>query len=289
MRTNKLKSSAIIFCATIFSFCCFDNPAFSQREKRHVQNSFDFPEFWKSDSSCSASFVSVKFQYLYQPSKEFYKLGGTHFYISINRARFFTKKMILGVGLDYKFIPFKGEQRLSSQFVSDFNANYTPDYSDKYDSVRSLTLSGAINNTNGFKGGGSTFRNFSLNFSPFPDRYGGFLLQLKTGYSAFLMYGPLTDSYEESVKILNFSIAPCYSAELSFCPYKLFRTHRLKIVGGTLNDWYKFLIVSLYANQYSMKNATIGGEPLNRFVSQSFIDKYSSLNNFGIKFGIGIW
>ena len=256
-------------------------------EKSHAS----YREFLRADSTCNASFVSFKFQYLYQPSKGFYKLGGTHYDLGINLARFFTKKMILGVGFDNKFIPFRGEQSLSSSFVNDFNANYTPVYGNKFDSIRSLTLSGAFNNVNGFKGGGSTFKNFSFNFSPFPDKYGGFLLQLKTGYISIPIYGPLTDLYEESGGLapLNFGILHNYSVELSFCPYKLFKSHRLKIVGGKINDWYKFLIISFYANQFSLKDATVGGEPLNKFVNQSFIDEYKTFNNFGVKFGVGIW
>jgi hypothetical protein len=154
-----------------------------------------------------------------------------------------------------------------------------------------LTLYGAINNINGFKGGGSTFSNFTFNFSPFPDRFGGFFLQFKTGYISIPIYGPLTNIYEENTTqpTLNLAITHCHSFELSFCPYKLFKSHRLKVVGGSLKDWYKFLIISFYYNQFSLKNATVGGEPLNKFVGQAMIEKYKTLNNFGVKFGIGIW
>jgi hypothetical protein len=280
---NKIKSLIIILLLVNYSF--------AQKNQKFFGPLKPYSEFIKSDSTCLASFISFKFQYLYQFSNGFYKIGGTHSDLGINLARFFTKKIILGVGFEYKFIPFRGKQKLASGFIDNFNANYIPVLSDKYDSIRSLTLHGAINNINGYKSGGSTFSSFSINFSPFPDRFGGILLQFKMGYLSVPIYGPLSDIYEENTNIptLNFAVRKNFVVELSFCPYKFFKSHRLKIVGGSIKDWYKFLIISFYANYFSLQNATVGGEKLSKFTGEAFTDNYKSLHNFGIKFGVGIW
>jgi hypothetical protein len=277
------------FFLIIILFICLNVRA-QDKQKRLPLTMDELPYFFKMDSTDACSLVSFKFQYYSQIPNGFFRVGGTHIDVGLNIARLFTSKFILGIGFDHKSLPFQGKQQLSAEFVNDFNVNYTPVTGDFYDSIRSETLFRTINNISGYEIMSSTFSHLCLNFSPFPDKYGGVLFQFKYGYSTIRVKAPLlTDGYDDSKATLAVATKNNIGLEISFNPYKIFNTHRKKLVNTYPKGWFKFLIVSLYYEKMSLNKSTFGGEPLNKFVSQNFTDNYSNVQSYGIKVGIGIW
>lgn len=246
--------------------------------------------FLVTDSTASASPFSFKCMYGYQFPNGFFRTGGTSLDVGANLARFFSKKIILGVGLEYKYAQYRGAQSLTQELKDEFNANYTPNWTNRFDSIRSATLHGAINDIDSNYIQGTNYYAWSINFSPFPDRFGGILLQYKLGNSAFAMAGSSSAYYDGREKPrMTIKKVQDHTLELSFHPYKFFTNKRTSLRGMKINHFYKTFVVSFYGKKTSLNNATFGVDPLSKYVKQDFIDQYRDVYSFGVKVGVGIW
>ncbi len=243
------------------------------------------------DENTQSALVNFRAQYLYvQPDKPF-RRGGLNFNFGLNLARFFSKKIILGVCLDTRFI-FAGQtrQNFSQQFVSDFNCSQINSNPTLRDTVRSQVLYDAIN-SNGVTIKGNHPLYFGISFSPFPQKYGGILIEFKRGGSSYLFFGNynaklLSDHDEnEAAMLLTYNNL---AIDITFTPYKFFSSKRVGFDNSKVKDFYKFIVISLCCEKFSLKNAKFSGQPLSAMVSQDFISKYSDKYYFGIKLGIGI-
>ncbi len=272
-----------------FIFVALTSLFFAQEKaKEEPKRNSDY--FLRTDSLAGASPFSFKYMYAYQIPNGFFRTGGTSFEFGINFARFFTDKMIIGLGTELKYLEYQGAQSISQETRDKFNANYTPDWTNRFDSIRSATLHGAINDIDGNYVLGTRFLNYSINFSPFPHKYGGFLLQYKSGKSEYSLAGPSSAYYDGKGKArMTFKQVRDQSLELSFHPYKFFGGPRVRLRDIKVTNLYKTLVVSLYGKRTSLNNSFYGGNPLSKYVKQEFIDQYKSVYSFGIKVGLGIW
>jgi hypothetical protein len=154
-------------------------------------------------------------------------------------------------------------------------------------------LYNGINGSENYFVNGSFPAYYGFSFSPFPQQYGGFLLEVKYGGSSFIFYGDYSakqlSKYGEEEELL-FNTRKNLSIELSFKPCKLFSRKILPLMYvKNAKDLLNFIVISFYYERFSMKGATFNNQPLSNFVAQNFIDKYSNRNYFGIKLGIGVY
>jgi hypothetical protein len=243
------------------------------------------------DSNTRASLMNVSYQYLYLPKSNAFRTGGMHINIGLNIARFFTRKFIFGISYDLKqFVGFTN-QHFSQNFLSDFNSNFIPIYSNGKDSTIGYTLKDAINNKDMFGIQGNTFENFGISISIFPQKFGGFLIALKKGNRLFPFFGANNSKLldEGDGGYLYLAIKNCYSMEVSFKPYRFFNYERIVLNNLKFKDLYKFIVVTLYCEQLTLQNSTFYRMPINHFVNQSFISKYSNIKNFGLKIGLALY
>lgn len=261
----------------------------AQAQSESAKNS-NLEYFFVTDSTASASPFSFKYMYGYQFPNGFFRTGGTSVEGGLNLARLFTKKIILGFGLEYKYSLYKGAQSLTQELKDEFNANYTPNWTNRFDSIRSATLHGAINGIDSNYIQGTNYFAWSINFSPFPDRFGGVLLQYKFGNSSIAMAGPSSAYYDGREKPrMKIRKVRNQTLELSFHPYKFFTNKRTSLKDMKVNHFYKTIVVSVYGKKTSLNNSTFGVDPLSKYVKQDFIDQYNDVYSFGVKVGIGIW
>ncbi|MGZ4078923.1 MAG: hypothetical protein ACXVDW_15670, partial [Bacteroidia bacterium] len=218
--------------------------------------------------------------------------------IGLNLARFFSKKIILGMNVDFKIWGRNTKQFLSNKFIDDFNSAFVYSYSDEKDSARALYLQNAVNGTNGHSFKGNIFADVGISFSPFPSKYGGILFQVKRGDREIFITGNagfLPPPYKNETYVPIFYITKVYSFELSFKPISIFKetetdfnkiTHYQK---RKISRICEGIIVSFYYEKLQLKNANVDGMSLDKMLNQRFISKYNNLNNFGIKIGLGIY
>lgn len=244
-----------------------------------------------SNENTKAALINFNVQYLYMPKVEALATGGLHINVGVNFARFFTRKFILGISVDIKFFLGYTQQILPAKFVNDFNENFIHNQPTKMDSVSAYTLKEAINRTNGYGIKGNNFGNYGISFSPFPDKWGAFLVQAKYGYRNFPFFGPLNSNVQnpEISPYLHLILKDIYTIELSFKPYKFFHSKFYTPKEFRLKSLYKHILISLYYERLNFRNATFNATPLTKYVNQTFISKYSRINQFGVKLGLGIY
>lgn len=246
------------------------------------------------DSNTQASLFNIRYQYLYIPQDKPFRRGGTCFNFGINLARFFTKKIILGLSIDGRlFFNGRTKQHFSKEFINDFNNNYISEYSNYTDSLRGSVLRDGINGTNQTYVRGSFPWYYGITFSPFPQKWGGFLLEVKKGGSVYDFYGEYDaktlDPHKEN-QAVGLTTNDNISVELSFKPYKFFTSKITRFLDiNKPKDIFNFLIVSLYYERFSLVGSKFNGQDLNTMVDQKFITKYSNQNYFGVKLGLGLY
>jgi hypothetical protein len=223
------------------------------------------------------------------PDNISFSTNGTHISLGFNVARFFTKKMILGVCFDLKFFSGLKKQNFKTEFTTDFNSNFNYNYSNENDSLHGFALKSIINENDKTYAYSNRFQNIGIEFSPFPNKYGGIVLQIKSGFREYRTAASgynLSDTDNRNTYLL---MRKCLSFNLLFNPYLFFTTKRNNFINPKPKDFFKYILVSLYCEKLNLDDATYGGVAIQKLVNQNFIDKYSSKYNFGVKLGFGLY
>jgi hypothetical protein len=150
-------------------------------------------DFFKADSTEQCRFLNGSIHYNYSPEPGDFYIGGLFLHGGVNIARFFSKNMILGICADFK--PFKGTNywKPNASFQSDFLQSYTPDLTSTETAARSEMIRNAVLGTENKQFQGNYFGNIGIQFSPFPQQWGAWMLEVKRGYRSFPIYGYLDD------------------------------------------------------------------------------------------------
>ena len=242
-----------------------------------------------------AHFLYFSFGYNYAPNNKTFNTKGKEFRIGVNLARLFTQKVFVGVYWGQSVINLWSDQNFSNQFVDDFNAGFEESYVSVEDSLSSLTLRNGINRVDGFYSSGNQSSSLGVVISPFPDRYGGMaFIYSRINYS-FSFRGKFRrslypSSYDES-NTPNFYNVIGHKFELSAKPYLFFHTEPFGFVTDEhyrFKDIYKFIMLSCFVEVLDLSNSSFYKSPLNNYVGQPFIDKYSKDIHFGFKLSLSL-
>ncbi len=244
-----------------------------------------------ADNNTKASIMNISYRFLYIPRSTAFSAKGMHLTVGLILARFFTRQIIFGICYDLKQFSGFTKQNLSQSFIDDFNSNFISTYGNEKDSSRAQTLRDAINNSQGAGIHGNAFENFGISFSPFPLKYGGFLIEVKKGNRIFPIFGDYTKKHlsRDDGSYIYLQLNNSYSVELSFKPYRFYNSERIVAEKSKLKDLYKFIVISFYYEKLTFKNATFNSVSLDQIVSQNFISQYSNINTWGIKIGMAIY
>lgn len=132
---------------TIFSFLKIYS--FGQTKTKDTSSFIDkhkyFTFLFEPADDGQATLLTVRWQYLYSPWGKAFKKGGMHPSFGINLARFFFNKFVLGIFADLKGIKGFTQQKLSNEFINDFNSSFIPAYSSQADFAKAYTVKDAIN------------------------------------------------------------------------------------------------------------------------------------------------
>ena len=272
----------ILFFSTLNSFSQIKNE-YNQPKNKYMRY------LLVPDSNTHTGFFNFNYSYLYMPNNNSFRTNGTHLNLGINIARFFTKKIILGVCLDFKILGSLSKQHFSSEFKNDFNLNFKQSYDNENDSLHGFALKSIINQNDKTCANSNKFENIGIEFSPFPHKYGGVVIQVKSGFREFRTsaYGyNLSTTDDGNIYLV---MHKCLSFNLMFNPYLFFNKKNVDFINTKPKDFFKFIIVSLYFEKLNLNNAAFGGVPLEKIVNQDFINKYSNIYNFGFKVGFGLY
>lgn len=283
-----MKGRLLFLCIIFAHLSCY-----SQKGplNRAIDNHSYLGYLLKDTLGVQASLMNLSINYLSIPEKKSLAVGGLNISIGLNIARFFTKKIILGASMDYKGFPGNSKRKFSNEFISDFNSNYIPSQNTPEDSAIAYTLKGAINGESDFGSRGGEFLNFGICFSPFPQKYGGFIVELKTGFRTVPFHGTYTRDvlFKGENRDVYLQMKGNYSVIVGFNPYKFLKAPKVTLGNATPKDFYKFISIRFYYEKITFRNAEFHHIPIDKIVKEDFISKYSSIDNFGFAIGFAFY
>ena len=207
-----------------------------------------------------------------------------------NPTIFLSSKIILGITCDIKIIPGIIPLNSKSNFVHDFDACYFVPQNSSLDSANASTVNSNIGNKNAIMGNDQFY--FGLMFSPYPQKYGGILLQIKRGSVNQTLHGGVYDNkYIDSGghDKWQMSTKKNWRFELTFKPYAFFRNSVITRYDLRSKDILKSFSVTLFYDYINFKSASFNGTDWNKFLTPEFMNKYRFDNRFGIKVGFSLY
>ncbi len=285
----------VILRATCFVVCCLTSSLNILAQVDSVRLAPFIKDHKYLNYLCSpskesqAALLGGGFRYLYTPQNGSFHTSGFHLQVNLNLARFFTRKFIFGICYERKSISSKTAPSFSDSFIQNYNS-YVVSQPYGTDSLRAYTLQNGINGTNGHGVGGNMYSGIGLCFSPFPQKYGGFMLEIKRGNRLYPFFGPGADALYNTNNVNVFlTLRKCYSAELVFKPFILFSSQEKMSYFQKIRSYYKYLTISLYYERLSLKYSTFNTAPLSTFVEENFIKEHDKIENWGIKIGFYLY
>lgn len=207
--------------------------------------------------------------------------SGLQFGLGINLARFFTKKIVLGFFGEMSFASSFSTNNKYDYLTKNINENIIYNQTNYVDSVKALFLSNAYNKE---QFNGCYRSDFGFAFSPFPDKYGEFILIISKGKSLFNFYGkydhpilPKDGGYSQ-----NIEIPTIFKAILMFKPLTLTKIKE----SNFLKDHIQ---VGFYFQKTSLQDATLTYSPISTYLKPEFFTgNRKSEIQIGLRVGVGI-
>ena len=287
MRTIKI-IILILFLHIAFQTTGQTKDSLSVTQRFARDNKF-FHFFLFRDSTSQNYLFTLALKYQITAHTNSFSSNGAYAHIGLNLARFFSKKIILGVFYELK--PLHGPfypQPASSQFKTDFNNNFNTTYNSQEDSAVAYTLRRAL--IGGYMSSGN-FGSYGIMVSLFPNKFGGILLSLKRSGSGYRVGGVYGDSLIENgtAENLYFNADKNYGLELSFKPYAFFKNSYINFEQRTSQKFLKAITCSIYYERFNLKDADFGGVKFTDMVTKGFISKYGATNRFGFTIGWSLY
>lgn len=278
----------------LIAFIILINFIEAQAQKNDAGDSLTqkYVDFLKYDSLGQTEFFFMGYHYLNVPNSKNFKTGGTILNLGFNVARFFSKKIIVALAVDWKYFFGYTNQSFTNEFVDDFNSNFISEQSSLTDSLRANILKDAINSVPGHDFNGNQFGNIGIAFSLFPKKYGGIMIQLKKGWVSYPING---DEGKEALgkqsdqNLPKFNLNNNFFIDLSFKPYRFFNSERVDIESFKWKDLIKKVSITLYYERINLVNSNYDGLKLDKIVGRNFVSKYNNQQNFGIKIGLALY
>ncbi len=272
-----------------------------------------YRNFLTHDSSQQNSYMTGAVNVLYsQDGKSGPGGKGYSLSVGINVGRFFSKQIVFGATFDLKILNGQWGYKYSQTYKSDFNKSFKINSQSPSDSGRANFMYDLVNtgmdrnNSSGYRPAidGNTFYEYGIMFSPFPNKFGGFLLKAQRGSYSYRIAGVYGNKYIEGGQADNLYFASDiqYRFELSFKPLAFFRNtclsnsaysnfipHRKIEYEKHKLEFLDALSVSVYYERISYQNSEIDGYKLSSFLNPWFMSKYGIDEYFGVKISFGIY
>ena len=177
--------------------------------------------------------------------------NGLHSSLGLNIARLFKQNFSFGVMLEYRGFKILGSNGQFGRLTNAVNASIIKNQSNPVDSSFASLLYAAFNNDPNKNFVGSYLTNYGLFFSPFPNKYGGFMLQVKRGSYDFPIYGAYRNKYisNGSSDFITFSIPVTFNIQLTCKPLTFFKMKKYE-------GFNENVLLSLFYEEISLKSSS---------------------------------
>lgn len=250
----------------------------------------NYRDFLRRDSSQQNSFLMGGYNFLKVPHSVNFRADGLYFHLGFNVARFVSKKIILGVCIDHKGAKGIFGWNTGSAFASEFSLAYSPLNGSQADSAKSQILYNALTSpTKKFVG--NYIANIGIMFSPFPQKYGGILIELKRGGRSFPIDGNYGNPYinNDGSEFAFLDVRKVYCGSIYFKPFTLSKKSVNDSFEKTVNEWRHKIIVGFHYERLNLSDSDFYGVSIPQLVSTDFMSKHGIEHRFGFSLGFGIY
>lgn len=248
-------------------------------------------EFLKVDTSASNSYFYGGAHYVHSPIQTDFRANGIYGQVGFNLARLFSKKMILGVSVDFKGWKGFNAWKPSDAFRDDFNAAYQPNVTTPEDLAKAEMIKNAINNVENKNFQGNYFGRIGVAFSPFPRSFGGFMIEVKRGYCSFPIYGyyddPNIDNLDSDFAFFDFW--KVNSGSIYFKPFTFRSSCKKQSFTNARKDWKNYITIGFHYERLNLNEGDFYGINMKDIVKAEFLEKHGIQNRFGISLGVGLY
>jgi hypothetical protein len=262
---------------------CFCKAGYAQKPS--------YREFLKVDTSASNSYFYGGAHYVQTPIQTDFRSNGIYGQVGFNFGRLFSKKIILGVSVDFKGWKGFNEWKPSEAFRDDFNAAFLPNVTTPEDLAKAEMIKNAVNNIENKNFQGNYFGRIGVSFSPFPRSFGGFMIELKRGYCSFPIYGyyddPNIDNLDSDFAFFDFW--KVNSGSIYFKPFTFRSSCKTQSLSSSRKDWKNYITIGFHYERLNLNEGVFYGIKLQDIVIDEFLKKHGIQNRFGISLGVGLY
>jgi hypothetical protein len=280
-----MKKKAIVILVLLVSKLTIGQSGPDNQPPSRMRSSIEkYIHFLEKDSIRNNTLILASYNFMFTNQGAITHGGrGTYVGLGINAARLFTKKIVLGFNVELKAWKGLWPSKLTSTYLNDFNENYQNQLTVKEDSTRAAVLKECMNGSDRYTRRGTFYSAIGISFSPFPQKYGGFMLIAKMPGFGIPVHGTFGTLFNpEGTDWVSISVPCKYSFELVFKPLTFFKR--------TASDFVcRLFQCSLFYERLSWKDAKFDGLPFSSFMSPSFIRKYSMQEHYGFTIKIGLY
>jgi hypothetical protein len=217
-------------------------------------------------------------------NKGYISHGGRGTYLSggLNVGRLFSKKIVLAITVELKAWKGLWPVYFSRNFIEDFNNNFQNNLVDQKDSARAEAVKELLNGSSQYSARGTFYSTYAIAFSPFPNKYGGFMLIVKEGGIGIPVHGTYGTIFNPNgPDWTGIGVPGKFCFELVCKPLTFFKNIPKDKRGGLFQ-------VSIFYERISWKEANFDGLPFKSFMTSTFLNKYALQDNIGftVKFGL---
>jgi hypothetical protein len=261
----------------LFFVLIFSNQVFSQ--SKLIQYA-EFMNFKNKDSIIHPRLVYFSASYTLANNSKTLTISNLPLTFGINVARFFTKKINLMASMDLGIIAMLNFTTLKPNFENDFSNSFNSKLKNNVngDSIKANLLNSQVGNNN------NTLLAYGISFSPYPNKYGGIILECKMGiysHKIGILRGTIINQKPFDADNLYWGFK-YESLGLTCKPILFFKKKKMQ------HEQNSFL-VGIFLNNIHIAKSQIYDLPLSNFMSKSFLDKYQTTFLVGLKIGYGVW
>jgi len=199
----------------------------------------------------------------------------------INPAYLFSSKIILGISGDLK-LSGGFQKQGNDQFKNDVVSNIITQYNSPLDSVNIRVVKNVLTNNHENYITGGRCANLGVMFSPFPNKIGGLMLQVRTGTKIFRIETPNNEIINREYSYLTISKNWIYEV--------LFKVWTFKNEGFPNIAHYKSsIILSFHYERVNFGTSEFNDISISQMLSNNFMEKYRIDHRFGFKIAWGFY
>lgn len=274
------KVVGLMVCLWIMMNQTFAIKSLSDTIRDKSENYWNFLRYPSEDSH--TYLLTMNYGFMISPIGKTISNQGLVMNFGINLARFFSNKILLGVAGDLKISGGYLIKQGDAKFLNDLVTSSPRQFDNSLDSANASIVMNALTKSAENPITGSRCYNIGIMFSPFPDKFGGIMVQVRRGSKIYKIdagSNPFVNGDNGYLEVSNNWIY-----EITFKPWT-FKSEKFP----STKKFKTSITASVHYERVNFGSAKFNGTSINKMYSYDFIDKYQFDHRIGFKIGLGFY